>query len=146
MKAVHSISRILAVATMLLYAHIAAAQDTSGPQFHAEDDRNQFVTVWMNNNHGLTVKVSNGRPWRPMWVVLHVRYFDSAGRELGKRSFRVYCPSPVPTRGGAEKWFHFPSAGMAGATRLVLTTNKDKPWGADGNRDAPRIPIFRGTF
>jgi hypothetical protein len=106
----------------------ANAADTSGIHAFFNDDRNQFVDVWLNENGHVTIKASNGRPWRPMWVVVHATFL-SGGQVVGKKDYHVYCGSPTPGGGGNEKWFVYDSPGFAGVTALSVTTNKEAPWG-----------------
>ncbi|MDX0592442.1 hypothetical protein GOL39_28685 [Sinorhizobium medicae] len=101
--------------------------DTSGPSAFFNDDKNQFVEVWHNTNGNVTVKVSNGRPWRPMWVVAHVVF--RAGKDtVANADYHVYCKSPNPGGGGEENWFVYPGPGVF-ADSLSVTTNKEDPWG-----------------
>jgi hypothetical protein len=60
-----------------------AAPDTSGIRAFFNDDRSQFVDFWQNTNGQVTIKVSNGRPWRPTWVVLHANFL-SGGQVIGR--------------------------------------------------------------
>lgn len=75
-----------AAAVLFLDPLQACAADTSGIHGFFNDDRNQFVDVWLNTSGTLTVKVSNGRPWRPMWVVMHVA-FMSGGQVVGRKDY-----------------------------------------------------------
>jgi hypothetical protein len=104
-----------------------AAPDTSGIHAFFNDDRNQFVDFWQNANGQVTIKVSNGRPWRPMWVVLHAKFL-SRGQVVGRKDYHVYAPSPNPGGGGAERWFHFGNPGFAAVTAITVSTNKEAPW------------------
>lgn len=117
---------LVAVAVVLPMAPAQAAQDMSG--FHAffEDDRNQFVDAWLNDSGTITMKVSNGRPWRPMHVVVHVTFF-SGGVIIGKQDYRVSCVAPLGGGGGKEEWYTFPPAPIVGATSISITTNKVSP-------------------
>jgi hypothetical protein len=113
--------------------HVAyAAPDTSGIHAFFNDDRSQFVDFWQNTNGQVTIKVSNGRPWRPMWVVLHANFL-SGGQVVGRKDYHVYAPSPNPGAGGTERWFHFGNPGFAGVTAITVTTNKEAPWGRPQN-------------
>ncbi|MGT2467454.1 hypothetical protein ACVOMV_25100 [Mesorhizobium atlanticum] len=103
------------------------AYDTSGPHAFFNDDRNQFVDLWYNTNGHVTIKVSNGRPWRPMWVVAHT-VFRSAGTVVANKDYHVYCKSPNPGGGGGDNWFVYPGPGVA-ADSVSVTTNKEAPWG-----------------
>ncbi|VIO69567.1 hypothetical protein CI1B_27730 [Bradyrhizobium ivorense] len=105
-----------------------AAGDMSGIHAFFNDDRNQFVDFWLNNNGRVTIKASNGRPWSPMWVTVHAT-FMSGGQVLGRKDYHVYASSPVPGGGGSEKWFLYGNPGFSGVTSVVVTTNKEKPWG-----------------
>lgn len=105
-----------------------AAPDTSGIHAFFNDDRSQFVDFWQNTNGQVTIKVSNGRPWRPMWVVLHATFL-SGGQVIGRKDYHVYAPSPNPGGGGAERWFHFDNPGFTGVTAIAVSTNKEAPWG-----------------
>ena len=92
------------------------------------DDSSQFVDLWLNTDGNITIKVSNGRPWRPMWVVAHANFF-SGNESVGKQDYHVYCPSPNPGGHGAETWFKFGAPPISGeVTRIVLSSNKEKPW------------------
>jgi hypothetical protein len=115
-----------------------AAPDTSGIHAFFNDDRNQFVDFWRNSNGQVTIKVSNGRPWRPMWVVLHANFL-SGGQIVGRKDYHVYAPSPNPGASGAERWFHFGDPGFAGVTAITVTTNKEAPWGRPQNGWEPEI-------
>lgn len=137
--------KILAAAVMtvaLISPGLAQAQDQSGIHGFVNDDRNQFVDLWLNSDGGLTVKVSNGRPWRPMWVVVHVSFRSEANQEIGRQDLHVYCPSPNPGGRGAEKWFHFPTPGFSGVHHLVLTSNKEAPRAVPEASDPVIIPIY----
>ena len=108
-------------------ANVAQAQNTTGVYAFFPDDRNQFVEMWLNTDGNISVKVSNGRPWRPMWVVAHAQFY--VGDQLiASRDFHVYCRSPNPGGHGAEQWFKFSGAGLAGVTRIYAHTNKEAPW------------------
>lgn len=118
------------VATVLLiglYGVRAFAQDLSGPHAFFNDDRNQFVDLWYNSNGHVTMKVSNGRPWRPMWVVAHA-VFKSGVTVTARKDYHVYCKSPNPGGPGQENWFVYPGPGVS-ADSVSVTTNKEAPWG-----------------
>lgn len=115
-------------ALSFLASHQASAADTSGIHGFFNDDRNQFVDVWLNTSGTLTVKVSNGRPWSPMWVVMHV-VFLSGSQVLGKKDYHVFCASSIPGGHGNERWFKYGNPGFAGVTAISVTTNKEAPWG-----------------
>lgn len=100
--------------------------DTSGVHAFFNDDRKQFVDFWLNTNGKVTIKVSNGRPWRPMWVVVHA-FFKDGSSTVATKDYHVYCQSPAPGGGGQENWFVFPGPGVA-ATTVSVTTNKEAPW------------------
>jgi hypothetical protein len=122
-----------AVAAVLLLGALAVPQDIqahemSGIHAFFNDDRSQFVDLWLNDGGNVTVKVSNGRPWRPMWVVLHAT-FKSGDLVLGKKDYHVYCESPNPGGHGKERWFTYPNPGFAGVTSVSISTNKEAPWG-----------------
>ncbi|TGS85774.1 hypothetical protein EN817_20800 [Mesorhizobium sp. M3A.F.Ca.ET.174.01.1.1] len=117
-----------AAAVMFIDPLQASAADTSGIHGFFNDDRNQFVDVWLNTSGALTVKVSNGRPWRPMWVVMHVA-FMLGGQVVGRKDYHVFCPSPVPGGHGNERWFKYANPGFGGVTEISVTTNKEAPWG-----------------
>jgi hypothetical protein len=104
----------------------AYSHDTSGIHAFFNDDKNQFIDFWLNTDGNVTIKASNGRPWRPMWVVAHAT-FMSGGTVLGKADYHVYCPSPNPGGKGAETWFRFAGPGLS-PDKVVVTTNKEKPW------------------
>ncbi|WP_457578180.1 hypothetical protein [Ensifer adhaerens] len=122
---------------------VGMAHDLSGIHAFVNDDRNQFVDLWQNDSGKLTVKVSNGRPWRPMWVVVHVSYRSESNQEIGKQDLHVYCPSPNPGGGGAERWFEFPSAGIGGVHHIALSSNKEAPRSVPEASDPIIVPIFR---
>jgi hypothetical protein len=105
-----------------------AAGDMSGIHSFFNDDRNQFVDFWLNNDGRVTIKVSNGRPWRPMWVVLHATFL-SGSQVLGKKDYHVYCASPTPGGHGNEQWFLYGNPGFSGVTTISVSTNKEAPWG-----------------
>ncbi|MCS0463493.1 MULTISPECIES: hypothetical protein [Rhizobium] len=109
-------------------AERANAYDTSGVHAFFNDDKNQFVDLWLNNDGNVTIKASNGRPWRPMWVVAHAN-FMSGGQSVAKKDYHVYCPSPNAGGKGAETWFKFVGPGVSGIDKIGLSTNKEKPWG-----------------
>ena len=120
-------------AALFLLCALAAPQpslasDMSGIHAFFNDDRNQFVDFWLNDNGHVTIKVSNGRQWRPMWVVVHAT-FTSGGQVLGKKDYHVYCESPNPGGHGKERWFTFATPGIAGPTGVTISTNKEAPWG-----------------
>lgn len=119
------------------------AHDTSGIHAFVNDDRNQFVDLWQNEKGTLTVKVSNGRPWRPMWVVVHVSYRSESNQEIGRQDLHVYCPSPNPGGHGAERWFEFPSPALDGIHHIVLSSNKEAPRDVPEATDPIIIPIYR---
>jgi hypothetical protein len=106
-----------------IYAH-----DMSGIHAFFNDDRSQFVDFWLNDTGNVTIKVSNGRPWRPIWVVLHAT-FTSGGQVLGKKDYHVYCESPNPGGHGQERWFTYANPGFAGVTGISISTNKEAAWG-----------------
>ena len=113
----------------LATAQQSRASDMSGIHAFFNDDRNQFVDFWLNDNGHVTVKVSNGRQWRPMWVVVHAT-FTSGGQVLGERHYHVYCESPNPGGHGKERWFTYANPGFAGGvTSVNISTNKEAPWG-----------------
>jgi hypothetical protein len=128
--------KLLLAAGMLLLAALGllapqrayAAGDMSGIHAFFNDDRSQFVDFWLNDSGRVTVKVSNGRPWRPMWVVLHAT-FMSGTQVLGKKDYHVYCASPTPGGHGNEKWFLYGNPGFSGVTAVSISTNKEAPWG-----------------
>lgn len=134
---------VLMLAATLTAPGAAMAHDTSGIHAFVNDDRNQFVDLWQNNSNTLTVKVSNGRPWRPMWVVVHVSYRSESNQEIGRQDLHVYCPSPNPGGHGAERWFEFPSAGIVGAHHIALSSNKEAPRNVPEATPPIIIPIIR---
>jgi hypothetical protein len=123
-------------AALPLRAH--AAGDMSGIHAFFNDDRNQFVDFWLITNGRVTMKVSNGRPWRPMWVVVHATYL-SGNQVLGKKDYHVFCPSPTPGGHGAEKWFLYGNPGFSGVTAVSISTNKEAPWGKPQGGWEPEI-------
>ncbi|TPJ18858.1 hypothetical protein FJW04_05955 [Mesorhizobium sp. B2-7-3] len=130
------------IAALCLFGQLTAyaAPDTSGIHAFFNDDRNQFVDFWLNTNGQVTVKVSNGLPWRPMWVVLHAN-FISGDQVIGRKDYHVFAPSPNPGGGGAERWFHFGNPGFAGVTAITVSTNKEAPWGNPEPGWEPEITI-----
>jgi hypothetical protein len=44
------------------------------------------------------IKVSDGRPWRPMWVMLHTA--SCLELRFWEEDYHVYCASPTPGRSG----------------------------------------------
>jgi hypothetical protein len=117
-------------AVLLLISNLqyVYAHDTSGIHAFFNDDKNQFVDFWLNQDGNITIKVSNGRQWRPMWVVAHAN-FMSGNQLLTRIDYHVYCQSPIPGGHGAETWFRFAGPGVSGVSSIVLTTNKGAPWG-----------------
>lgn len=113
-------------ALLLLSASGAHAHDMSGLHAFFNDDRNQFVDLWLNDGGSVTVKVSNGRPWRPMWVVVHAT-FKAGDAVLGTKDYHVFCESPNPGGHGQERWFTFAGTPFIGATSVSITTNKEAP-------------------
>jgi hypothetical protein len=124
----HKIAAALFVLGALGHPQATQAHDLSGIHAFFNDDRSQFVDLWLNVAGNVTVKVSNGRPWRPMWVVLHAT-FKSGDQVLGKKDYHVYCESPIPGGHGYERWFKFPNPGFVGVTSVSISTNKEAPWG-----------------
>lgn len=93
----------------------------------ANDDRKQFVDVWLNQNSTVTIKASNGRANRVMAITVTV-HFHSALGVLGARDYRVTCPAPAGGIGakGKECWYEnlqIP-AGMGPVSSLSLVTHK----------------------
>jgi|HubBroStandDraft_6_1064221.scaffolds.fasta_scaffold713254_2 hypothetical protein len=101
--------------------------DMSGIHGYAEDDRSQLVDLWLNTSGNVTIKVSNGRQWRPMWVVVHA-HFMSGNQVLTTKDYHVFCQSPLPGGPGKETWFNFKGPGVVGVSSISLGTNKEKPW------------------
>lgn len=118
------------IATLFALAphRASAAGDTSGIHAFFNDDKNQFVDLWLNNNGKITVKVSNGGPWRPMWVVLHATFL-SGNQVIGRKDYHVFCPSPNPGGHGGEKWFLYGNPNFGSVTAVSISTNKEGPWG-----------------
>lgn len=117
---------LLALAVFFSAVGKLYAQDTTGIEGFVNDDRHQFAQLWINPDGNVTIKVSNGRQWNPMWIVLHAHYY--AGDQLLRTvDYHVYCPSPNPFGGGKENWFRYAGPNVP-ATRVVLTSNKTKPW------------------
>jgi hypothetical protein len=97
----------------------------------ANDDRKQFVDVWLNRNSTITIKASNGRANRRMAIVVTV-FFHSPLGVVGQRNYTVWCPAPDGGLLGAgikgkECWFENlaipPNMGFLSA--LTLATHKD---------------------
>jgi hypothetical protein len=124
--ALAAVSMAFAMSLTMLAAH--AAGDMSGTHKFFNDDRNQFVDFWQNTNGRITIKVSNGRPWSPMWVVVHAT-FMSGSQVVGKKDYHVFCGSPKPGGKGGERWFVYNNPGFGGVTDIVISTSKEKPWG-----------------
>jgi hypothetical protein len=101
------------------------SNDTSGIHAFFQDDANQFVDFWLNTSGTITIKASNGRQLKPMWIVVHATYYMS-GQVLSTKDYHVYCPSPNPGGGGREVWFVFLGPGVP-ADRVGLSTNKLGP-------------------
>jgi hypothetical protein len=122
------IQAILAIAATLLIGPLerAWAYRATGVHGFNEDDRSQFVDIWENNGGNITVKVSNGRPWVPMWVVMNVVYW-SGNQVLARKDYHVFCKSPRPGGHGEENWFEFPPVGPS-VTRIEVATHKERPW------------------
>ncbi|MGO6690735.1 hypothetical protein ACCS54_07215 [Rhizobium johnstonii] len=133
---------ILLTCAALAAPAVVQAHDTSGIHAFVNDDRNQFVDLWLNTDGGLTVKVSNGRPWRPMWVVVHVSYRSETNQEIGRQDLHVYCPSPNPGGHGAERWFEFPPPAVSGVHHIALSSNKEAPRDVPEATDPVMIPIY----
>jgi hypothetical protein len=102
--------------------------DTSGKHAFFNDDRSQFVDLWLNNDGNITIKASNGRPWRPMWVVVHAEFYGPNKLLLTRKDYHVYCQSPFPGGGGEENWFRFKGPDIGGAEIISLSTEKEAPW------------------
>jgi hypothetical protein len=128
MRYARGILATLFLLSALVTAQHSLASDMSGIHAFFNDDRNQFVDFWLNDNGHVTVKVSNGRPWRPMWVVIHATFLAS-GQIVGKKDYHVFCGSPTPGGHGNEKWFAYGNPGFSGVTAVSITTNKEAPWG-----------------
>src|SRR3954447_26598019 len=77
--------------------------------------------------------ISNGRPWRPMWVVVHATFL-SGTTVVSKKDYHVYAESPQPGGRGGERWFRFGPPAVGGVTAISITTNKEALPGA-----APRV-------
>lgn len=118
-----SISALLSV----LFLSNLHAYEMTGLHAFQNDDRNQFADFWLNTDGNVSIKVSNGRPWRPMWIVLHAR-FMSGNQLLAQKDYHVYCQSPFPGGHGAETLFTFSGPGVTGVTNILLSSNKQAPW------------------
>lgn len=123
-----------------------AVHDTSGIHQFQNDDRNQFADLWLNSDGKITIKVSNGRPWRPMWIVLHATFLSEEREPIAKRDYHVFCPSPRPGGHGEERWFNFPGNGLEGTASIGLSSNKEAPWGEDRGGWYIEIPIIHKEF
>ena len=126
MRKLH-IDALIIVLLCVLSTQRVFAHDTSGLHAFFNDDRHQFVDFWLNEDGNVTIKVSNGRQWRPMWVVVHAS-FMSGEQVLARKDYHVYCQSPLPGGHGQEAWFRFAGPGMAGITSVTVHTNKERPW------------------
>ena len=104
-----------------------AAHARPGVIGHVEDDRHQFVDFTANGDGTITLKVSNGSKFNPMWVVVHTDYFSESGESLGRRSYRVYCPAPS-IGGGQERSFTFPDPNVGDFAGVLMHSNKMAPW------------------
>ncbi|RWY80467.1 hypothetical protein EHI44_29530 [Rhizobium leguminosarum] len=133
---------LISVATLAIPAS-GMAHDMSGIHAFVNDDRNQFVDLWRNDSGKLTAKVSNGRPWRPMWVVVHVSYRSEDNRELGRQDLHVYCPSPNPGGHGAERWFEFASSYIGSVHHIELSSNQEASRDVPEAPDPIMVPIYR---
>lgn len=135
-----------AVAALLsiLGADHAFSHDTSGVHAFFNDDRSQFVDFWLNSNGFVTIKVSNGRPWRPMWVVLHANYM-AGGKTIATKDYHVYCKSPNPGGGGEENWFKFPAPSLSSVENVSVYTNKEAPWKTVKEGWTPSISVSAPT-
>lgn len=124
----------------LLFATLAAhaAVDMSGIHKFFNDDRNHFVDLWHNTNGQITIKVSNGRPLKEMWVVVHATFMSGA-TVLGTKDYHVYCMAPSPGASSNEKWFVFHNPGFTGVTDIVISTNKERKW--EDPKDGWELPI-----
>jgi hypothetical protein len=116
----------VAALASLNVASAHSAKDTSGHHAFFNDDRSQFVDFWLNDNGNVTMKVSNGRPWRPMHVVVNAT-FRSGGQVIGTARYYVWCESPTPGGRGNERWHTFAGPGVPGITSVSITTNKTAP-------------------
>lgn len=136
----------LSVAALLNQSQAAKAFDESGIHAFQNDDRNQFADFWLNRDHNtITIKASNGRPWRPMWIVLHATFIGNDNTVIDKRDYHIFCPSPTPGGHGAEHWFIYPNTTRANVTntaRIQLSSNKEKPWGKPSGGWEIQIPIY----
>ncbi len=115
-----------ATGPFVLQAEPAHARDTSGHHAFFNDDRSQFVDFWLNDSGTITMKVSNGRPWRPMHLKVRA-VFKSADRVVGTGEYYVWCESPAPGGRGNEHWQTFPGPGVPNITSVSITTKKTSP-------------------
>lgn len=105
--------------------------DMSGPHVFAEDDNHQFLDIWYNKTGKVTIKVSNGQKFKPMYVVAHVSFL-SGGTVVANQDYHAYCAAP-DVGGGKEQWLVFAGPGVS-ADSLTAKTNKEKPWIKDDVR------------
>lgn len=109
---------------------VVQMSDMSGPHVFANDDNHQFIDVWYNENDNVTIKVSNGQRFQPMWIVAHINFLSN-GQIVASKDYHVYCGAP-DVGGGKERWFVFPGPGVA-ADSLQATTNKEAAWTTPGD-------------
>jgi hypothetical protein len=121
------IGAFFAAVLCLSHSQNVYAHDTSGIHAFVNDDRNQFADLWLNNDGNVTVKASNGRQWRPMWIVVHADFW-SGKQLLARNDYHVYCQSPFPGGHGQETWFRFAGPGVSGVTSISLSSNNESPW------------------
>lgn len=122
--------RVFALAFMLT---IAGSFGGHAEKVHGfvEDDRGQFVDIWLNNNGTLTFKASNGRRGVPMNIILTLEFY-SGDRKVAVKSYNVWCPAPPDETWaigvkGKEKWFEGePGPGVAGITKITGSSHKVK--------------------
>ncbi|MFT4183134.1 MAG: hypothetical protein QM636_14580 [Rhizobium sp.] len=120
------LSTIVVLVSISSVAYCAdVKKDTSGQHYFHQDDKNQFVDVYVHQDDRVTIKVSNGRPLRPMWINLHAVYRQGTS-VITHVDYHVYCKSPVGH--GAENWFEFHTPGANQASTVELSSNKEKPW------------------
>jgi hypothetical protein len=87
---------------------IAGSLGAHAERVHAfvEDDRAQFVDIWLNGNGTLTFKVSNGRRGMPMNIILKLDFY-SGDRKVAEKSYNVWCPAPPGRNMGHSRQYPF---------------------------------------
>lgn len=123
--------KALAVAAMLTapgaYAPQALAVDAARDAYGMHnDDRHQYVEVWVRNfgAGGVEVIGHNGKQIDVMAVVVHVT-FISDGRVVGNRDYYMQVDPSYGLK-GVDKTNRYPDPGFGKVTAIQVTTNKTR--------------------